>query len=127
MKKEWVKFKKWLTNYDLDTTANQSLKIWEKTGESIKFSEESSRIILELGNIELHELGEISRTVQCQSCLKHVPEGLVLCSCGMCLRPSEEQTQRIKTQFKVLIVLCYHARVNYSRGTRKVSRLSESS
>ena len=44
-----------------------------KTEKSIEFSEESSRAIHELGNIELHELGEISRTVQGQSCLKHVP------------------------------------------------------
>ena len=45
------------------------------TRKSIKFSEESSRTIHELGNIELHELGQISRTVQCHACLKHVPEG----------------------------------------------------
>ena len=29
----------------------------------VKFSEESSRTIHELGNIELHELGQIPRTV----------------------------------------------------------------
>ena len=54
---------------------------------SIKFSEESSRTISELGNIELHELGQISKTVQGQSCLKHIPEGLIFCSCGLCLQP----------------------------------------
>ena len=58
------------------------------TEKSIKFSEESSRTIHELGNIELHELGQISKAVQCQSCLKHELEGLVFCSCGMCLEPS---------------------------------------
>ena len=35
-----------------------------KPERSIKFSEESSRTIRELGDIELHELGQISRTVQ---------------------------------------------------------------
>ena len=40
----------------------------------MKISEESSRTIHELGNVELHELGQISRTVQCQSCLKHTWE-----------------------------------------------------
>ena len=43
---------------------------------SIKFSEESSRIIHEMDNVELYELGEVS--VHCQSCLKHIPEGLTL-------------------------------------------------
>ena len=53
-----------------------------KTGNSIRFSEESSRTVHEHGNIELPELGQISRTVYCQSCTKRVSEGLILCSCG---------------------------------------------
>ena len=47
---------------------------------SIKFSEESRRTVHELGNIELDELGQISRTVQRHSCLKHKPEGLIFCA-----------------------------------------------
>ena len=39
------------------------------------FSEESSRVIYEMGNMELFELGQISVTIRCHSCLKHVPEG----------------------------------------------------
>ena len=61
-------------------------------------------------------MGQISKTVQCQFCLKH--EGLIFCSCGICLRPDEEQAQRIKTGFEVVIVPHYFARVNYSRGKR---------
>ena len=89
-----------------------------KTGKSIKFGEESSRTIHELGHVELHELGEISRIVQCQSCLKRVPEGLVFFSNGMCLRPDGEQIQRTKTRFEVMIVPYYHALVNYPSGKR---------
>ena len=81
-------------------------------------SEESSRTIHELDNVELHGLGQISRTVQCQSCLKHIPEGLIFCSCGICLRPDEEQIQRIKARLEAMTVLYYLARVNYSRGKR---------
>ena len=91
----------------------------EKPEKSIKFSEESSRTIHELGNIECHEMGEISRTVHCHSCLKHILEGLIFCSCGICLRADEEQTQRIKGRFEAMIVPCYLARVKYSRGKRK--------
>ena len=36
-----------------------------KKGITNTFSEASRRTIKELGNIELHELGEISKTVQC--------------------------------------------------------------
>ena len=43
------------------------------------FSEESSRAIYELGNLELIELRQDSATIQCLSCLKHVPEGLNMC------------------------------------------------
>ena len=49
-----------------------------KTENSMIFSEKSSRTIHQLGNIELHELGQMSRTVQCHFCLMHIPEGLTL-------------------------------------------------
>ena len=88
-----------------------------KPEKSIKFSDEWSRTIHELGNIELHELEQISRTVQHQSCLKHVP-GLIFCACGICLRPDEATIQRIKARFEAMIVPYYLARVNYSRGKR---------
>ena len=90
----------------------------DKAEKSTKSSEESSRTIHELGNIELHELGQISRVVQCQSCLKHIPEGLIFCSCGICLRPVEELIQRIKARFEAMIIHYYLARLNYSRGNR---------
>ena len=53
----------------------------------------------EMGNIELFELGQISRTVQCHSCLKHLPEGLAFCSCGVCLRADEATMKRINARF----------------------------
>ena len=56
---------------------------------------------------------------KCQSCLKHVPEGLVFCSYSVCLRPNEEQIQRIKTRVEVMIVRYNQARVNYSRGKKQ--------
>ena len=71
-----------------------------------------------MGNIELYELGQVSSTVQCHSCLKHLSEGLTFCSCGICLRPDEENIMRIKARFQALIVPYYLARVNYSRGKK---------
>ena len=69
-----------------------------KPENSLKFSEESSRRIHEMGNIELYELGQISRTVQFHLCLKHIPEGRTFCSCGVCLPPDEETNTKDQCQ-----------------------------
>ena len=61
---------------------------------SIPFSEASKRTIKELGNNELHGLGEISERVQCPSCSKYSKERTIYCLCGICLMPSLEQQQR---------------------------------
>ena len=66
------------------------------------FSEESSRAIYEMGNMELIELRQTSATIQCPSCLKHVPEGLNMCQCGVWLRPNQSTMDRIRTAFAVL-------------------------
>ena len=47
------------------------------------FSEESSRVIYEIGNMDMFELKQISVTTQCHCCLKYVPEGLNFSGCGV--------------------------------------------
>ena len=89
----------------------------------VKFSADSNRIFHEMGKIELYELGKISRTVQCHSCLKHIQERLTFCSCGVCLRPDEETIQTISARVQALMVPYYLARVNRSRA-RSTARLS---
>ena len=95
---------------------NLFLKIWEKSENSMIFSEESSRIIHKISNIELFELGQMISTVQCHSCFKPMPEGLAFCSCGMCLRPDEATIRRIHARFQTLIVPYCFARINRSSG-----------
>ena len=46
------------------------------------FSEESSRAVYEMGNMEVMSK-QTSATIQCPSCLKHVPEGFNECQCGV--------------------------------------------
>ena len=82
-------------NYGMAPALNQLLKFWESQKKSIEFSEESSRTIHALGNIELHELGEISRAVQCHSDFLRLRH---------CLRLDEEQIQRFKARFEAMIV-----------------------
>ena len=60
---------------------------------SYRFDEEESQKIYDQGNIELHELGQVSRTVQCNSCLKYLPERLIFCECVACLRPDSGTTE----------------------------------
>ena len=50
--------------------------------------------------------------------MKHVPERLIFCSCDICLRPDEEQIQRIKARSEAFAVPHDLARVSYSRGKR---------
>ena len=95
-----------------------SLEDLGKPEDYMKFSEESSRTIHELVNIETYDLGQISRTVQCHSCLKYILEGLTICSSGVCFRLDEETIHRIKARFQALIVPYYLARVNHSRGKK---------
>ena len=75
-------------------------------------------MIYEMGNVEMFELGQISMTVQCHSCLKHVPEGLKLCGCGVRLRPDEETINKIRARFQALIVPYYLTQVKRSRGKK---------
>ena len=80
------------------------------------FSEESSRAIYEMGNMEL--LTHTSATIQCPSCLKHVPEGLNMCQCGVWLRPNQSTMDRIRTAFAALKIPYYRASVIISRGKK---------
>ena len=73
------------------------------------FSEESSRAIYEMGNLELIELRQASSTIQCPSFLKHVPEGLNMCLCGFWLRPNQDVMNRIKARFEALTAPYYRA------------------
>ena len=80
------------------------------------FSEESSRMVYEMGSMKLFEQRHISVTTQFHSCLKHVPEGLKFCGCGVCLRQDEDTMARIKARFKALISPYYVPPPNSSRG-----------
>ena len=65
------------------------------------FSEESIRLIYEMGNMELFELRQITIACQCHSCLRHVPRVLTFCECGVCLRPDEQEKTESKPDFKL--------------------------
>ena len=74
-------------------------------------SEESSRAIYEMGNMDFIELRRTSATIQCLSCLKHVPEGLNMCQCGIWLRPNQSTVDRIRTAVATLKTPCCRASI----------------
>ena len=61
----------------------------------------------EIGEIELYDLGDVSKKTQRPSCSKSWPEGLLYCTCGVCLRPAPEQKRKIKSEFDVLSIPYY--------------------
>ena len=61
------------------------------------FSEESSRVIYDMGNVEA--------------------EGLEFCGCGVCLRPDEDTINIILVKFQALVSSYYVARI-CSRGKK---------
>ena len=81
------------------------------------FKEESSHVIYEMGNLELIELRQTSATIQCPSCLKHVPEGLNVCLCVVWLRPNQDTMNKIKARFEALITPYYRSKI-HSRGRK---------
>ena len=52
--------------------------------------------------MELIELRQTSATIQCHSFLKHVPEGLNMCLCGVWPRPNQSTMDRIRAVFAAL-------------------------
>ena len=85
-------------------------------------SKASRRTIKELGIFELYQLGEISKTVQCPTCLRYVEEGIVYCTCGVCFMPSPEKTKKSKTDSRSFL----HKRKGVWKSKRCIKRMQKS-
>ena len=60
-----------------------------KTEEINTFSEESKKLITDMGNTEIFEFCETSSKKQCPDCNLYWEIGIVYCACGRCLKPSQ--------------------------------------
>ena len=58
------------------------------------FSEESKRMVQDVGNVELFELIETDPKTQCKACLSHWSEGIVYCTCGHLLKKKKTVANR---------------------------------
>ena len=82
------------------------------------FSEESKKMIHNMGNVEGFELREISSRIQCSYCLKHWTEGIVYCICGTCFIHREFKRRLTKERFDALTILDFVI----EKGTRHSAR-----
>ena len=109
MKESNKKLEKWKIGSRTKSICN-NLKT---TGDTI-FCDESSCVIYEMGNLELIE----RRLFSVRLPLKHEPEGLKMCLCGVWSRPNQDTVNSIKARFEALITSYYRTAVTLSRGKK---------
>ena len=82
------------------------------------FSEESKKMVRDMGNVELFELCETIPKVQCSECLLCWNQGIVYCTCGHLLRESESRRHLHQWRLDALSIRTMSSR----RGGRDVSK-----
>ena len=93
-----------------------------QTEEFNPFSEKSKELITSMGNTEIFELCETSSKKQCPDCALIVflywEVGIVKCTCGKCMQPSERNRQLDKARYDVLSIPGHVIAKNPSHGAR---------
>ena len=75
-------------------------------------------MIRNMGNIEYLEMCEITTKVRCHNCLTCWTTGIVDCTCGTWLRPSDKNRKFNKDRFDVLSIPNYVIKKGPSHGAR---------
>ena len=83
------------------------------------FSEESKKMIRDMGNVELFELCETIPKVQCSECLLYWNQGIVCCTCGHLLRESESSRHLQQRRLDALSIPNYVIKKGRPRGARR--------
>ena len=71
-----------------------------------------------MGNIEYFEIAEINPYIQCPNCLTYRSKGIVYCTCGTCLRPSNKVRKLNSDWHDVLSTPSYVIKKGPSHGRR---------
>ena len=79
----------------------------DKTEEFNPFSEKSKELITSIGNTEYFELCETSSMIQCLDCALCCEAGIIYCTCGKCMQPTERNRQLNKARYDVLSIPGY--------------------
>ena len=89
-----------------------------KNEEFNPFSEKSKELITSIGNTVYFELCEISSKIQCPGCALYWEMGIVYCTCGKCMQPSERNRQLNKEIYDVLSIPGHVIKNNPTHGAR---------
>ena len=73
---------------------------------------------LQQGNMEYFEICEITPNIQCTNCMTDCPKGIVYCTCGTCLRPSDKVRKLNSDRCDVLSIPNYVIKKGPSHGRR---------
>ena len=83
------------------------------------FSQESKRMIHEVGNIELCELLEMEPKTECKICLSYWDIGIVYCTCGHFLRKGTEENKKfVQYTMDLLSIPNYYIKKKRPHGHR---------
>ena len=115
-RKETVK--KLIQQFENHPNKESFLHDLNKTEKMKTFSEESKKLITDLGNTEISELCESCSKKQCPDCNLYWEIGIVYCSCGRCLTPSQSTKKLEKKNFDALSIPGYVIKKNLHRGAK---------
>ena len=82
------------------------------------FCEKSKKLITDMGNTEIFELCETSSKKQCPDCALCWEIGIVYCSCGRCLKPSQRTKKLDKKNYDALSIPSYVIKKNLHHGAQ---------
>ena len=82
------------------------------------FSEESKKMIKDMGNVELFDLCETIAKVQCSECLLYWNQGIVYCTCGHLLRENQSSRRIHRWQLDLLSIRTMLLRRGRPHGNR---------
>ena len=116
-RKETVK--KLMQQFENHPNKESFLQDLKKTEKINTFSKESKKLITDTGNItEIFELCETSSKKQCPDCNLYWEIGIVYCSCGRCLKPSQSTKKLDKHNFGAVSIPGYVIKKNLLRGAK---------
>ena len=71
-----------------------------------------------MGNTEVFELCETSSKIQCPDCASYWEAGVIFCTCGKCMQPTERNRQLNKARYDVLSISGCVTKKNLTHAAR---------
>ena len=101
------KVKRLIQQFDSHPNKESFLQDLHQTEKTNEFSEKSQKLIADINNTEIFELCETSSKKQCPDTNFYCEIGIVYCTCGRCLKPSQRTKEYDKNNYDVLSIPGY--------------------